>query len=123
MSLICKASLTATTFVPILLLSSGVTFAQSGRGLMHGYVAFEDVSYNDLAEGKLHATIELRALGEGNESVYTTKTDERGSYDLSPISMGEYELRISAPGYASYETRIYIPSDFECRLAIMMKRG
>jgi hypothetical protein len=36
--------------------------------------------------------------------------------------MGEYVLRISSPGHATYEAEIYIPSDFVCRLATMLKK-
>ena len=95
---------------------------QSGRGLMHGYVAFEDISYNELSSGKLHAAVELRSTSEGFKGVYTAKTNNTGSYDIPQISMGEYVLKISAPGYKTYQTELYIPSDFNCNLATMMKK-
>lgn len=98
------------------------TPAQSGRGLMHGYVAFEDLSYNEVSKGAVHATVELRTQKGGDRGAYTAKTNEHGSYDFPSIAMGEYVLRISAPGYATYEAKIYIPSDFECRLAVMLKK-
>jgi hypothetical protein len=31
-------------------------------------------------------------------------------------------LTISAPGHATYRIDVYIPSDFECRLATMLKK-
>jgi len=98
------------------------TFAQSGRGLMHGYVAFEDLSYNEVSKGAIHASVELRTQNGGDRDAYTAKTDEQGAYDFPRIAMGEYVLRISAPGYATYEAKIYIPSDFECKLAVMLKK-
>jgi hypothetical protein len=97
------------------------TFAQSGRGLMHGYVAFEDLSYNEVSKGAIHASVELRTQN-GDRDAYTAKTDDHGAYDFASIAMGEYVLRISAPGYATYEAKIYIPSDFECKLAVMLKK-
>ncbi len=101
----------------------GPSHSQSGRGLMHGYVAFDDVSYNELAEGKIHATIALRGNSAFNHSVYTARTDTRGSYDIPAIGMGEYTLTITSPGHATYQINLYIPSDFECRLAVMLKKS
>jgi hypothetical protein len=96
--------------------------AQSGRGLLHGYVAFDDLSYNDVAAGAIRAKIELRGNTKSNHSVYTAETDRHGSYDIPAIGMGEYTLRITAPGHVAYQTDLYIPSDFECRLAVMLKK-
>jgi hypothetical protein len=107
----------------LLLCAPLVASAQSGRGLMHGYVDFDGVSYNDLPASKVRAKVELRGSTEYNRGVvYKTETDEHGLYDLKSISAGEYVLRISAPGYASYETALLIPSDFECRLATALKK-
>ncbi len=116
------AALALLLFSLFLLDSTSPSSAQSGRGLMHGYVAFEDVSYNDMATGDVHATVELRTEQGGDRGAYTAKTNEHGSYDFPSIAMGEYLLRISAPGYATYETRLYIPSDFECKLAVILKK-
>ncbi len=96
--------------------------AQSGRGSMHGYVAFQDLSYIEVAEKKVHATVELRGNTEFNQGVYTTKTDEHGSFDLKSIPMGQYVLKISAAGYRAYQTELYLPSDFNCSLAVMLKK-
>jgi hypothetical protein len=97
--------------------------AQSGRGLMHGYVAFDDVSYNEVTEGKIHAQIELRGSSQFNHSLYSAQTDNRGAYDIPAIAMGEYTLSITAPGHVAYRIELYIPSDFECRLAVMLKKS
>jgi hypothetical protein len=100
-----------------------VVSAQSGRGALHGYVAFEDVAYNDLAEKKVRAKVELRGSTEFNRGVvYTAETNERGSYDIKSVAMGEYVLRISSPGHVPYEIEVYIPSDFVCSLAVMLKK-
>ena len=104
------------------LVFSGPPAKQSGRGLMHGYVAFEGVSYNEVIEGAIHATVELRGSTEHNSAVYTAVTNSRGAYDLPSIYAGEYTLSISAPGHATYRIGVYIPSDFECRLATMLKK-
>jgi hypothetical protein len=103
-------------------LCCALALAQSGRGSMHGYVAFEDLSYLEVAEKKVQATIELRGNTEFNHEVYTAKTNEHGSYDLKSIPMGQYLLKISSTGYRSYQTEIYLPSDFNCSLAVMLKK-
>ena len=88
---------------------------------MRGYVAFEDLSYNDVAERKVHATVELRR-NAGDKDVRKVETDKHGSYDFQSVSPGEYVLRISSPGYQIYETEIYLPSDFIGNLAVMLKK-
>jgi hypothetical protein len=106
----------------LILICAFSVLAQSGRGSMHGFVAFDDLSYLEVSEKKVHATIELRGNTEFNHQVYTAKTDEHGSYDLKSVSMGEYVLKISSPGYLTYQTEIYLPSDFNCSLAVMLKK-
>ena len=114
---------TAMTILFLSLLLFGTTaLAQSGRGLMHGYVAFEDLSYNEVESGAIHATVELRTAKAGGRGAYTTQTNEHGAYDFPSIAMGEYVLHITAPGYSPYEAELYIPSDFECKLAVMLKK-
>lgn len=107
----------------LLLATGSAARLQSGRGLMHGYVAFEDFSYNEVAEGAIKAKVELSGNTEFNHAVYAAETDRHGSYDIPAIGMGEYTLRISAPGHATYQADISIPSDFECRLAVMLKKA
>ena len=108
--------------LPLVFLGSTDRPIQSGRGLMHGYVEFEDVAWLDVKEKNVHANVELRAIGASNKSVYKAQTDDHGSYDIKPIAMGEYTLRISLAGYRAYQTDLYIPSDFECRLAVILKK-
>jgi hypothetical protein len=110
-------------FLALASFGGGTLSAQSGRGMVRGYVAFEDVAYNDVAEKKVRARIELRGDTEYNRAIsYTAETNERGSYEIKSVAMGEYVLRISSPGYAAYEIGVYIPSDFVCSLAVMLKR-
>ncbi len=101
-----------------MLLFNGASLAQSGRGVMKGYVAFEGVAY---VEKQPRARVELRETTAGSRNVYTTETGEHGSYNFESVAMGEYTLRISAPGFTTYEANLYIPSDFVCSLAVMLK--
>ncbi|MEP6731842.1 MAG: carboxypeptidase-like regulatory domain-containing protein [bacterium] len=97
---------------------------QSGRGSMHGYVAFDDLSYNEQTESAIRAKVELHGSGKYNSgAVYTATTDNHGSYDLPAIGMGQYTLSISAPDHTTYRIAVYIPSDFECRLATMLRKN
>jgi hypothetical protein len=105
----------------MLLLSAGEASAQSGRSGMHGYVAFADLSYNEVAERKVHAKIELRRTADG-ENPITVETDEHGRFHFQPLAPGEYAMRITSPGYRAYETEIYLPSDFIGNLGVMLKK-
>lgn len=116
-----KAIPALATLLPLLLGTSRAT--QSGRGMMHGYVAFDDISYNEVAEGNIHARVELRGNTQFNHALYTAQTDNHGGYDIPAIAMGEYTLSITAPGHKVYRIDLYVPSDFECRLAVMLKKG
>jgi hypothetical protein len=118
--LIKKLPLTLKPFV-LLVICATVALTQSGRSGMRGYVAFEDLSYNEVAERKVHARIELRRTAR-DKDVVSTETEEHGSYDFHSVSPGEYVLRISSPGYRVYETEIYLPSDFIGNLAVMLKK-
>lgn len=112
----------AVMLLVLLVLCVMAPFAQSGRSGMRGYIAFEDLSYNDVAERKVRARIELRRTREDKDPI-TTETNEHGSYDFESVSPGEYILRITSPGYRAYETEIYLPSDFICNLGVMLKKA
>ena len=109
----------ATTFLGTLLLFGGVASAQSGRAVMKGYVAFENIAYVDKQP---RARVELCAGAKAKNCGAATETDEHGLYEISPAPLGEWWLRISAPGFATYEINIYLPSDFIGNLAVMLKR-
>ena len=96
--------------------------AQSGRATMHGYVAFDGIAYVDVPKSP-RAKVELRGLTAGNHSVIKVETDEHGSYDFKAVPMGEYALQITAPGFKPYKTEIYLPSDFGCSLATLLKKA
>jgi hypothetical protein len=108
--------------IPVFFGTSAPT--QSGRGTMHGYLAFDDVSYNDVTQGAIKAKVELRGSMKSNAgAVYSTETNNRGAYDFPSVGMGEYTLTITAPAHTTYRADLYIPSDFECRLATMLKKA
>ena len=97
---------------------------QSGRGAVRGYVAFEDVAPMDVKANDAHAIVELHGSTAANtDVVYTARTGDTGSYDIPSVGMGEYTLRIAREGYRTWQADVYIPSDFECRLAVMLKKA
>jgi hypothetical protein len=116
-------ALAAPGSLALLLFTGARPALQSGRGLMHGYVAFDDFTYNQVSEGAIQARIELRGNTQFNHATYKAETDRHGSWDIPAIGMGQYTLRITAPGHVPYQIELYIPSDFECRLAVMLKKG
>lgn len=111
--------LTAT--LALLALTASQAPAQSGRATMHGYVGFEGIAYVDVPKSP-RAKVELRATSAGNRGTLTVETDDHGSYDFKTVSPGEYALQISAPGFKTYKTEIYLPSDFQCSLATLLKK-
>ena|ERR1700720_3819126 len=120
MHLSAKTVKISTTLLFTLLLFGGAASAQSGRAVMKGYVAFENIAYVDKQP---RARVELCAGAKGKNCGATTETDEHGLYAISPAPLGEWWLRISAPGFATYEINIYLPSDFVGNLAVMLKRA
>jgi hypothetical protein len=110
----------ATRLLVALFLCSGAAFAQSGSAVMKGYVAFENVAYVDKQPS---AKVELCSEPNGKQCGANTKTGEHGSFEINPAPLGEWWLRITAPGFVTYEIKIYLPSDFIGNLAVMMKRA
>jgi hypothetical protein len=94
-------------------------YAQSGGAALHGWVAFEGVAYVD---PQPVALVELRNVSRDSAVAYTTKTDEHGFYHFSRIGLGEFDLRITAPGYKRYDALVYVPSDFVGNWAVRLKK-
>ncbi len=62
MDLLVKKIHLAATLLILLVVCAIAPLAQSGRSGMRGYVAFENLSYDDVAERKVHET-ELGVVG------------------------------------------------------------
>ncbi len=92
--------------------------AQSGRAGLHGWVAFENVAYVD---EQPRATVELRHEPPDTETVYRTVTDAHGFFDFEHTGLGPFVLRISAPHFAPYSARVYLPSDFIGNWAVLLR--
>jgi len=107
-------------FLLIVFLLPSMSHAQSGRSWMEGYVVGEsDVS------GLGQATVELAGDPDNArlKSVkLTAKTGEMGKYAIKEIPYGDYILRVSAPGYVTYQINIYILSDTLTQLHVRLKK-
>ena len=81
--------------------------AQSGAGSLEGYVlsSIKNGSAIAGAEVKLHP-IENRSKSDQTEVI---KTDGDGRYEFR-VSFGYYRLTISAEGYKTYQTKVFILS-------------
>lgn len=92
------------TIIATFILSLSVS-AQSGSALLKGFVA------SGIKNGSaIDATVELRAIESNSKtkSVDTVQT-KYGYYEFE-VSFGYYLLTISAKGYETYQTKVYIPS-------------
>jgi hypothetical protein len=102
-----------------LLVACGASVAQSGRASLRGWVNFEGVAYND---EQPRAQVRLRRDGEF-PAKYETSTDEHGQYALDVPVLGRCRLEISAKGYQTYSTELYLPSDFIARWAVELRKA
>ena len=102
-----------------MLLLPSVLQAQSGRGDISGYVLLSGPD-ND----RLRVTVEITRLGD--TPVHHTMDSEAGDiyhrYAFKNVRMGEYNVRISAPGYSPYKTTLLIGSDMQGVLAVCLRR-
>jgi hypothetical protein len=98
--------------------------AQSGRGVLRGYVSDSASAPNGLAGARVELR-ELPAAGgpEGGAKTHVLFTDRTGNYTTGAVRMGEYALRIEAEGFEPYETRLLISSDMEAVLGTLLKRS
>lgn len=106
-------------FLLTLLTIPSLAQAQSGRAALNGWVAFEGVAYVDQQPT---ATVQLRHVSPDTSVAYSLKTDEHGFYAFERIGLGEFDLRITAPGYKPYDALVYVPSDFVGNWAVILKK-
>jgi hypothetical protein len=111
--------MTRTLLALALLVLPGLAHAQSGRATLNGWVAFEGVAYVDKQPT---AIVQLRHVPPDTSVVYSMKTDEHGFYAFERIGLGEFDLRITAPGYQPYDALVYVPSDFVGNWAVILKK-
>jgi len=104
----------------VMLLAETIGARQSGRSWMNGFIFDESAT-----KGLKDAKVEL--IGDPNsprlQSVkLTTEADESGKYSLKEIPYGDYAFRVSAPGYSTYEIKIYIAPDMLTAVHVMLRK-
>ena len=102
-----------------LLLISNAASAQSGRGWMKGIA----LGVSD-SQGMRGAVVELSGDPHNptrRDVAFDTRTDEAGRYVFKNVPYGDYTFRVSAPGFVSYEIKVYIPSDAETQLHVRLR--
>ncbi|MCI0743233.1 MAG: carboxypeptidase-like regulatory domain-containing protein [Gemmataceae bacterium] len=100
------------------LLFPGMTYAQSGRGWMDGFIRHETAT-----KAAAGAKVELTALApRSGDGKLVAKADERGEYKFKEIPHGDYVLRVSSDGYKTYEIEIYIMPDVHTRIHVRLKK-
>jgi hypothetical protein len=100
-----------------LLLACGASAAQSGRATLHGWVNFEGVAYVD-EQPCAHVLLTPEA---DDAAPYEATTDAHGFYDFNVVSLGRFRLEISAPGFETYATELYLSSDVMANLPIQLR--
>jgi|SRR6188472_3850923 hypothetical protein len=111
---IAFASVTAA----ILLTAFSASLAQSGGASLHGWVAFEDVTYVDVQP---RAKVVLQHDPTGSGPAYSMETDEHGFFEFPHTSLGRFKLEITAKGFLPYSADVYMPSDFAGSWAVQLK--
>lgn len=103
----------------LILLSSISISAQSGRGSMSGYVASRVGN-----DGIPNAKIELEPIEiiSRHPEARSTVTNKDGLYEMLQITMGEYNLTISAEGYEPYKTRVFVMSDSHLNWGTVLRK-
>lgn len=95
-----------------------MTYAQSGRGWMDGFVVRESAT-NAAAGATVELTAQTPRSGSGK---LVAKADERGEYKFKEIPYGDYVLRVSSDGYKTYQIEIYIMPDVQTKLHVRLKK-
>lgn len=98
----------------LIFLSSISASAQSGIGVVRGWVVDQNAAVKDgKFVGIAGAKVEI-----GGTAV---KTDKNGTYDSGELQGNEnYRLKISAPGYRDYELSIFIGSEEIVQISVLM---
>ncbi len=93
------------TIIATFILSLSVS-AQSGSGRLKGFV--NNSIKNDSIT--IDAKVELRAIENNSKTKSVDTVQTKNGYYEFEVSFGYYLLTISAKGYATYQTKVYIPS-------------
>lgn len=106
-----------------LMISAVAVRAQSGISSASGVVADDTARKQGNFVGVAGARVELEQDVKDNPRKFITTTDKRGVYGFPEIPYGSYVLRVSAPGYRSYELKFFVESDGSVEIAVLLWKG
>ncbi len=98
-------------FIFMCLLSFGVLSAnaQSGTAGLKVYVKCGGVGNDGCSVSNAKVTLRPSEAWNKSTKIVEMKSEEEDYYSAE-VSFGEYELEISAKGFATYKTTVYLPS-------------
>jgi hypothetical protein len=103
-----------------LMISAVAVQAQSGISSAGGVVADETATRKGNFVGVIGAKVELEQNVKDSPRKFTTTADNRGVYSFREIPYGHYVLRVSAPGYRSYELKFFVDSDGSADITVLL---
>jgi hypothetical protein len=103
-----------------LMISAFAVQAQSGISSAGGVVADETAKRKGNFVGLKGAKVELEQNVKDSPRKFTTTTDKSGVYSFREIPYGDYVLRVSAPGYRSYELKFFVDSDGSADITVLL---
>jgi hypothetical protein len=93
--------------------------AQSGAGRLKGFVN-NSISNDGIT---IDATVELRAIENWAKTKSVDTIETKGGYYEIQVSFGWYLLTISAKGYETYQTKVYIPSSSTLEWGTLLEKS
>lgn len=86
----------------ILLLASGLTLAQAGRGTARMYGLVLDPAGNPVVGAQVTAV-----FAQSGGSTFETKTDKKGEFTFMGVGTGNWDVTVVAKGYLPITQRLY----------------
>ncbi len=103
------------------LFAASISLAQSGKGYLKIYVKCGEVRNDGCVVSG--AKVILRPIENWSKSTADVVSEtDRDGYSSTAVSFGEYELIISAEGYDTYQTTVYIPSSKKLEWAVRLRK-
>ena len=103
----------------LVLVASGAQ-AQKGRSWVNG-VVFDETETHELAGASVELTGDPGAPRVAAVKL-ATKTDEGGKYYFKDVAFGDYTFRVSAPGFAPYEIKLFVATDTLTALHVKLRK-
>jgi hypothetical protein len=105
------------TIIATFILSLSIP-AQSGSAILKGFVA------SGIKNGSaIDAKVELRAIENWAKTKSVDTVQTKDGYYVLEVSFGWYLLTISAKGYETYQTKVYIPSSSTLEWGTLLEKS